>query len=80
MLLPLLVSLVLSSPPIVSAVPCQTVADCWLDDSGNAIQRPKKLKNKPVPKGDCGKNLNWLRRRLSCDESFCTVQYVGDKC
>ena len=34
----------------------------------------------PLPKGDCGKNLNWLRRCVTCEQRFCTVQYVGDKC
>lgn len=80
MFLPVLVALVLSGEPVVSAVPCQTIADCWLDPSGNAIARPKKQKGKPLPKGDCGKNLNWLRRRLTCEQKFCTVQYIGDKC
>ena len=64
----------------VSEVPCETVAECWLDDEGQPIARPKKLRGKPVPKGDCGKKKLWLRNRLSCEESLCTVAHIGDKC
>lgn len=61
-------------------VACQTVADCWLDPQGAAIPRPAKRKGQKLPKGDCGKNLLWLRHRLSCEEQVCKVQFMGDAC
>jgi hypothetical protein len=61
-------------------VACATVADCWLDPKGAVIPRPAKLKGKKLPQGDCGKNLLWLRHRLTCEEQVCTVKYVGDAC
>lgn len=82
MLLPLLVALVLSSDPrrIVSEFPCETVADCWLDTDSKPIARPKKLRGKPLPRGDCSRKLQWLRNRLACEENVCTVTNIGDKC
>ncbi len=80
LLLPLLVSVVLSASPIISDVPCQSVADCWLDAASKPIARPKKLRGKPVPRGDCGKNLQWLRTRLTCEQRVCTALVIGDRC
>jgi hypothetical protein len=62
------------------AVPCQTIADCWLDADGKAIARPKRFRSKPVPRGDCGKNLVWLRNRLTCEANVCAVTFIGDRC
>jgi hypothetical protein len=82
LLLPVLIAVVLSSPPksTVSEVACQSVADCWLDAESKPIARPNKLKGRAVPRGDCGKKLQWLRNRLACEESVCTVTFIGDKC
>lgn len=82
LLLPLLVSVVLSSEPTttVSEVACQSVSDCWLDEDSKPIARPKKFRGKPVPRGDCGKKLQWLRNKLACEENVCTVTHIGDKC
>jgi hypothetical protein len=64
----------------VSDVPCKSIAQCWLDEDGKPIARPKKLAGKPLPRGDCGKHLEWLRNRLECDQNRCTATFVGDKC
>ena len=82
MLLPLLVSVVLSTPPgpTVSDVACQSVADCWLDADSRPIKRPKKFRGKAIPQGDCGSRLQWLRNKLECSQKLCTVTYVGDRC
>ena len=81
MLLPALIALVLTTPPLtVSEVPCQTVADCWLDALGAPIARPAKQKGKAVPRGDCGKKLIWLQNRLSCEKNFCAATHIGDRC
>jgi hypothetical protein len=61
-------------------VSCKTVADCWLDENGQAIARPKAKKGKPVPRGDCGGNILWLRHRLACDEGTCKAVFIGDRC
>lgn len=61
-------------------VACRTVADCWLSPSGDPVKRPKRHRGKPLPRGDCGKNLRWLRNLLTCEESVCTVKRIGDKC
>ncbi len=61
-------------------VACRTVADCWLSPSGEPVRRPKRHRGKPLPRGDCGKNLRWLRNILTCEESVCTVKRIGDKC
>ena len=62
------------------AAPCRNVGDCWLDDRGNAIARPKRLRGRKLPKGDCGRNLLWLRNELSCAEGRCVALPVGDRC
>ena len=64
----------------VSTVPCGTVAECWLDDAGRPIARPKANKRRKLPVGDCGRNLLWLHNRLSCDNNVCTAEFIGDKC
>jgi ubiquitin len=66
----------------VSTVPCKTVEDCWLDSTGAAVARPKKLKRQQPPRGDCGAHLNWLRWRLTCDgqQHVCVSEFVGDRC
>jgi hypothetical protein len=66
--------------PGAAGVPCRSVGDCWLDASGNAIKRPKRYRGKPLPRGDCGARINWLRNWLSCTDGRCSVQHVGDKC
>lgn len=75
-----LVLAVVLSTDAGTPVACTTVADCWLDPKGAAIPRPAKLKGKKLPQGDCGKNLLWLRHRLTCEEQVCTVKYLGDAC
>lgn len=64
----------------VSDVACKTVNDCWLDERGAPIARPKKLHDKPLPHGDCGAHLEWLQHELRCDQNRCTAIFVGDKC
>jgi len=64
----------------VSTVPCKTVAECWLDDDGKPVARPKRFKGRKLPKGDCGKNLLWLRHVLSCEQAVCVAKFVGDRC
>ncbi|MBK7857336.1 MAG: hypothetical protein IPJ65_01680 [Archangiaceae bacterium] len=76
----MLVAWLLSAEPVVSTVPCQTVAECWLDADGKAVARPRAKKGRALPRGDCGKNILWLRNRLSCEQRFCVVQFIGDKC
>lgn len=75
-----LVLWLLSADPVKSDVACETVAQCWLDESGKAIARPKSKKGRALPRGDCGRNVLWLRNRLTCDEGVCVSQNVGDKC
>ena len=77
-----LLCVLLTTPPrtTVSEVACQTVAECWMDEDAKPIARPKKLRGKPVPRGDCGKKLLWLRNRLTCEENLCTVTHIGDRC
>lgn len=67
-----------SVPP--SGPPCRSVADCWLDDSGQPIARPKKERGKPLPRGNCGGRINWLRNQLNCVEHRCVAFHVGDRC
>lgn len=69
-----------AAAPAPPPVACQTVADCWLDSDGHAIRRPKQHAKKPIPRGDCGKRLLWLRHRLSCEENVCVAIRIGDKC
>lgn len=81
----LLLALVLSGDADrleVSSVPCSTVDECWLDAKGHPVARPKRSKGKALPTGDCGKQLHWLRHRLSCDEArhVCVALEVGDRC
>lgn len=65
----------------VSEVPCVTVDDCWLDEEGKPIARPKAKKGKPFPKRACGgPGLVWLRNRLTCSNKVCTAEFIGDKC
>ena len=64
----------------VSTVPCETVAQCWLDKDGKPIARPKRVKGKRLPKGDCGKNLLWLRHQLTCERAVCVAKFVSDSC
>ncbi len=80
-MLRVLLALFLSASPDGGAgVPCDSVAQCWLDEGGKAIARPKKLRGRPLPKGDCGPNLLWLRNRLTCEDRVCTAVHVGDRC
>lgn len=76
----LLVLWLLAAEPVVSTVPCETVAQCWLDTDAKPIARPRGKKGKKIPRGDCGKNLMWLRNKLSCENNVCIVQFVGDMC
>ena len=76
----LLVLWFLAAEPVVSTIPCKTVAECWLDEDGKPIARPKSKKGRPIPKGDCGKNLFWLRNKLTCEDGVCVGQLIGDKC
>ncbi len=69
-----------ASRTIVSDVACESVAQCWLDDEGKPIARPRRLRGKPIPRGDCGRNLKWLRNRLTCQEQRCAAVRIGDKC
>lgn len=62
------------------APPCRTVADCWLDDDGRPIRRPKRFRGKRLPKADCGVHLLWLRNHLSCEQSVCVVTHFADRC
>jgi len=59
---------------------CATVDDCWLDEGGKAMPRPKKFKKRPLPRGDCGKNKLWLRHELTCTENQCVSRFRGDRC
>jgi hypothetical protein len=79
--LALLASLLASPPPLkVSKAPCQTEAECWLDADGNPIARPKSKQGRPIPRGNCGALLVWLRNELSCQENVCVARLVGDRC
>jgi hypothetical protein len=80
-MLPLLASLLLSAAPLTpNEVPCQSIEDCWLNELGKPIKRPKRFRGKPLPPGDCGEKLNWLRNKLACEKNVCTALYVGDLC
>lgn len=68
------------TPVDAGVVSCQTVSDCWLGPDGSAIKRPARFKKKQLPKGDCGKNLLWLRNRLTCEENVCKATFMGDAC
>ena len=82
-LLALLLSDVPPPPTVVDAgvaVSCRTVNDCWLAPDGKAIPRPAKFKFRQLPKGDCGKNLLWLRHSLQCEANQCVATFRGDAC
>jgi hypothetical protein len=64
----------------VSAVPCTSVADCWLDANGKPVARPRRFRGRRIPRGNCGSNLLWLRYRLMCEKDLCAAENVGDKC
>ncbi len=64
----------------VSEIPCNTVAQCWLDDAGHAIRRPKKYAGRSLPRADCQGNLLWARYRLLCVQHRCESLFVGDMC
>jgi hypothetical protein len=66
--------------PAAGAVPCRSIADCWLDEAGQPIKRPRKLRGRQVPRGDCGANIFWLHHRLECIAAQCHVTIVGDRC
>lgn len=81
--LALILSLLAAPPAVpvpVGPVPCKTVADCWLSAQGQPIARPKAKRGRALPSGDCGKNLVWLRHRLSCEQEVCVAKLIGDKC
>lgn len=81
MLLAFTLLMLSQTPPTVSDVACKTVADCWLDADAKPIARPKAKKGRPLPRGDCGRNILWLRTRLTCsEENVCVAEHVGDKC
>jgi hypothetical protein len=61
-------------------VSCDTVAQCWLDPSGNAIKRPRKYAGRPLPHGDCSGKLVWARHRLLCKEHRCLSIEIADMC
>jgi len=63
-----------------SPVPCRSIRDCWLDADGTPIARPRRLRGKAIPKGDCGGNILWLRNRLACDQGRCVAAFIGDRC
>jgi hypothetical protein len=74
----LALTLAQARPPIVSTVPCKTVKDCWLDETGRPVKRPK---GKKPPTPSCsGAGLVWLRTRLSCEHDVCVAESVGHKC
>ena len=81
LLLGLLMTVLSAEPNVtVSDVACQSVGDCWLDADSKPIARPKKLRGKPIPGGDCGARLQWLRNKLACEKSVCVVRNIGDRC
>jgi hypothetical protein len=80
-MLPVFLALFLSTAPDGGVeIPCQTVADCWLDVNGKAIKRPASKRGHPLPRGDCGNFKVWLRTQLTCEEHVCKAEHVGDKC
>jgi hypothetical protein len=73
-------SMALADNSLPAGPPCKSVGDCWLDEEGHAISRPKKLRGRPIPRGDCGSKLLWLRHRLACIDERCVAVNVGDRC
>lgn len=63
-----------------SDVPCDTVAQCWLDPAGNAIKRPSKYVGRSLPHGDCSAKLVWARHKLLCEEHRCVSIEIADMC
>jgi len=61
-------------------VPCDTVAQCWLDPAGKAIKRPVKYAGRRIPQGDCSGKLVWARHRLLCLEHRCESIPIADMC
>jgi hypothetical protein len=61
-------------------VPCKTIADCWLDNEGHPIARPKSKRGLKIPRGNCDTRLVWLRYQLSCTEQVCTALFLPDQC
>jgi hypothetical protein len=59
---------------------CHSINDCWLDGDGTPIKRPRSKRGKPIPSGNCGGRINWLRYRLGCSEGRCVADFVGDRC
>ncbi|MFO0575739.1 MAG: hypothetical protein U1A78_17215 [Polyangia bacterium] len=83
MLVPIILWLLAALPAgrvTVSTVPCKTVSDCWLDEDGKPIARPHAKRGRKLPRGDCGRNLLWLRNRLSCEDNVCVARHIGDAC
>jgi hypothetical protein len=86
----LLLSLLVSATPARAELPgersrtegppCKTIKDCWLDPTGKPIKRPKKLRNRRIPRGDCEGNLLWLDYHLSCEQNHCVSIYFADRC
>jgi hypothetical protein len=66
-----------AAPTLPSSPPASAPA---VTERGNAIARPKRYRGKPLPRGDCGKNLHWLRHRLVCEGGVCVSRNVGDMC
>ena len=66
--------------PPPAPVPCRSIDDCWMNASGEAIKRPGRLKGKPLPRGNCGNHIVWLRNELACEQNVCVVRHHGDKC
>jgi hypothetical protein len=69
-----------AGPVAPAPVSCRTVNDCWLAPDGKAIPRPAKFKWRAIPRGDCGKNLLWLRHELTCTENQCVSRNRSDMC
>jgi hypothetical protein len=38
------------------------------------------MRGRPIPKGNCGENLLWLRNVLECKDSVCSAKFIGDMC
>jgi hypothetical protein len=61
-------------------VPCKTIDDCWLRSDGTPIHRPKRLRGRKLPLGDCGARLYWLNHILRCEANICVAHYRRDMC
>jgi hypothetical protein len=60
-------------------VPCKTADDCWLDNGGAPIARPKNKRGHKIPRGSCYDRV-WLDNQLSCSDKVCSVTHVPDRC